>query len=167
MQNNTALWWSPCLAAVSQTKSGESMRMDLLRSSANWTLLPVIRWTFFSVSSPKSSNTSLTFFSKRRTVKNKNTYWCCLHKEHNEACPTEACLISNKRWFVPSNQKWTLVCRKACLVMRNHRHTLCISELLSKSIGCDGQHPLDPPEQNHIIALKLEHREIKKSQTIS
>lgn len=38
-----------------------------LRSSASWTRRPVIRWVFFSVSSPKSSRTSFTFFSSRRT----------------------------------------------------------------------------------------------------
>lgn len=41
----------------------------LLRSSASWTLRPVMRWVFFSMSSPKSSKTSFTFFSNRRTEK--------------------------------------------------------------------------------------------------
>lgn len=34
--------------------------------------------------------------------------------------------------------------------------TLSVGELLSESVGCDDQHPLDPPEQYHIIALQLE-----------
>lgn len=40
----------------------------LLRSSANWTRLPVSNLTFLSPSSAKSSKTSLTFFSSRLTV---------------------------------------------------------------------------------------------------
>lgn len=35
--------------------------------------------------------------------------------------------------------------------------TLSVGELLSESVGCDDQHPLDPPEQYHIIALQLEN----------
>lgn len=32
---------------------------------------------------------------------------------------------------------------------------LSVGELLSESVACDDQHSLDPPEQNHIIALQL------------
>ena len=34
--------------------------------------------------------------------------------------------------------------------------TLSVGELLSERVGCDDEHPLDPPEQNNIIALQLE-----------
>lgn len=34
--------------------------------------------------------------------------------------------------------------------------TLSIGELLSESVGCDDKHPLDPPEQYHVIAFQLE-----------
>lgn len=50
--------------------------------------------------------------------------------------------------------------------MTIQRRTLCIGELLSKSIGCDGQHPLDPPEQNYIITLQLEHNKKTVSKTL-
>lgn len=34
--------------------------------------------------------------------------------------------------------------------------TLCVGELLSESVGCDDQHPLDSPEQDYVIALQLD-----------
>lgn len=49
--------------------SSKTPQSYLLRSSASWTLLPVRSFTFFSLSSAKSSSTSFTFFSKRLTVK--------------------------------------------------------------------------------------------------
>lgn len=36
--------------------------------------------------------------------------------------------------------------------------TLCVGELLSERVGCDDQHPLDPPEKHHIVALQLEDK---------
>lgn len=36
--------------------------------------------------------------------------------------------------------------------------TLSVGELLSESVGCDDQHPLDPPEQYDIITLQLVKR---------
>lgn len=40
--------------------------------------------------------------------------------------------------------------------------TLGVGELLSESVGRDDQHPLDPPEQDDVIALQLDEETSEK-----
>lgn len=115
----------------------------LLRSSASWTRRPVMSWVFFSMSSPKSSNTSFTFFSNLRTAK-KNT-------------PLIKQPVVNPNRSNQSQHIYIKVKTNSCLYIKiaSRFYTLSIGELLPESVSGDDQHPLDPPEQHDVITLQL------------
>lgn len=98
-------------------------------------------WVFLSMSSPKSSNTSFTFFSNLRT-------------EKEEHAPDQTPIIQTKITSRHCHMK-TAQTNGHLFPFTATFHTLSIGELLSESVSSDDQHPLDPPEQHDVITLQL------------